>query len=174
MDLIEQWQQTAEAFDRRHAAITDEQWGTPTPCSEWDVRQVVDHVVSAQARFGAMLGAEIPGEPTWAEVRDALAAALEDDSVMTRTVAVPGLGDLSGHQILEICTYDLLIHTWDVARAIGADETLPPEVVAACHGWLQGLPVEILRSSGRFSDAVDSEAEADEQAQMLAFAGRQP
>jgi uncharacterized protein (TIGR03086 family) len=172
MDLIEQWQQTAEAFDRRQAAITDEQWDTPTPCSEWSVRQVVDHVVSAQARFGAMLGADVSEDATWPEVRDAMAAAIADDSVMTRTVAVPGLGDLAGRQILEICTYDLLIHTWDVARAIGADERLPPEPVAGCHAWLQGLPVEILRSSGRFSDAVDAEAEADEQVKMLAFAGR--
>jgi uncharacterized protein (TIGR03086 family) len=174
MDLIEQWRTTAEGFDLRHGAITDDQWDTPTPCSEWVVRQVVDHVVSAQGRFGAMLGADVPEEATWPEVRDAMTAALADDSVLARTVTVPGLGDLSGRQILEICTYDLLIHTWDLARAIGADETLPPDVVVPCHAWLQGLPVEILRSSGRFSDAVDTEAEADEQARMLAFAGRKP
>jgi uncharacterized protein (TIGR03086 family) len=173
MDLIEQWHRTAEAFDLRHEAITDEQWDDATPCSEWDVRQVVDHVVSAQSRFGPLLGADIPEGAAWSEVRDAMAAALADDSVLSRTVEVPGFGDLSGRQILEICTYDLLIHTWDLARAIGADDTLPPEVVAACHRWLQGLPQEILRS-GRFSDPVDLEAEADEQARMLAFAGRKP
>jgi len=174
MDLIEQWRTVAEAFDRRYAEITDEQRDDPTPCSEWDVRQVVDHVVSAQGRFGAMLGADVPEDAAWPDVREAMATALADGSVLSQTVAVPGLGDLSGRQILEICTYDLLIHTWDVARAIGADETLPPEAVAGCHAWLQGLPVEILRSSGRFSDPVDLQAQVDEQAKMLAFAGRKP
>ena len=174
MDLIEQWRTVAEAFDLRYAAITDEQWDDPTPCEEWDVRKVVDHVVTAQSRFGPLLGADIPEGAGWPEARDAMAAALADDSVLSRTVAVPGFGDLSGRQILEICTYDLLIHTWDVSRAIGADETLPPDAVAGCHAWLQGLPVEILRSSGRFADPVDTDAQADEQARMLAFAGRKP
>ena len=102
-----------------------------------------------------------------------MARLLATEGVLEGSVAVPSLGgDLAKEQILDICTNDLLMHTWDLARAIGAEETLPPRAVSACYGWLQQMPVELIRSPGRFAPALPAPADADEQTKLLAFAGR--
>jgi hypothetical protein len=58
--------------------------------------------------------------------------------------------------------------------AIGADESLPPELVEACHSWLQALPPEVIRAPGRYGDPRPVGSDADAQTKMLAFAGRNP
>ena len=68
----------------------------------------------------------------------------------------------------------MLIHTWDLSRAIGADDTLPPDTAEAGFAWLQTLPPSILRAPGRFGDPVPVGADADAQTRLLAFAGRTP
>lgn len=172
-DAVDRWHQTAEAFTLRFDAIGIAQWEGSTPCSEWSVRDLVDHAIATQARFGTMLGVE-SAPAGWSGLRTAMSAVLAEPSALSGTVTVPGLGELSKEQILDICTNDLLIHTWDLARAIGAEESLPVGPVAACLTWLQQLPVEVLRSPGHFAEAVPLPATDDVQARMLAFAGRTP
>lgn len=171
-DVINRWNQTAALFSSRLQAIQPHQWDAATPCSEWNVRQLVDHAVGVQARFGGMLGMQAEGAD-WDKVHSAFSNYLRSSDSLDGNVDVPGLGQMSKAQILEICTNDLLIHTWDVARAVGADETLPEPLASACFTWLQSLPEAMLRS-GRYSRAQRVGPEAGLQAQMLAFAGRQP
>jgi uncharacterized protein (TIGR03086 family) len=70
-------------------------------------------------------------------------------------------------------TSDILVHTWDLARATGLDETLDPDEV---HGLLAGMePMDaVLRQSGHFGPRVDVPADADEQTRLIAFTGRHP
>jgi uncharacterized protein (TIGR03086 family) len=103
-----------------------------------------------------------------------MADLLAAPDTVVGSVVVPGLGEMTKGQILDICTYDLLIHTWDLCRAIGANEQLPEPLVQACLGWLRGLPVEIVRSPGRYSAAIEVDPDASLQAKMLAYAGRVP
>ena len=65
------------------------------------------------------------------------------------------------------------IHTWDLARATGGDETLGPDEF---HRMLVGLkPLdEILRGSGQYGARVAVRDDADEQTRLIAFVGRQP
>ena len=68
---------------------------------------------------------------------------------------------------------DVLIHTWDLARAAGLDETLDPQLV---HDTLVGIePLDaILRSSGQYGPRVEAPPGADEQTMLIAFTGRKP
>ncbi len=68
---------------------------------------------------------------------------------------------------------DVLVHTWDLARAAGLDETLDQEVV---HDMLLGMePLdEMLRDSGHYGPKVTVPDDADEQTRLIAFTGRQP
>ena len=68
---------------------------------------------------------------------------------------------------------DVLIHTWDIARATGVDETLDADEV---HRMLVGIEPydEMLRSSGQYGPRVAVPDDADEQTRLLAFIGRQP
>jgi len=68
---------------------------------------------------------------------------------------------------------DILIHTWDLARATGLDETPDP---AEVHDLFVGMePMDaVLRSSGHYGPRVDVPADADEQTKLIAFTGRRP
>jgi uncharacterized protein (TIGR03086 family) len=171
---IDMWQSVADAFDQRYQAVTDEQWQTATPCEEWCVRDLVDHAVGVQINFGGSLGSTASEGDDWPTVKAAMEAALATDGVLDGTTEHPAFGEVPKAQVFGIAINDLLIHTWDLARAIGADEELPPDAVAAAYTGLQQLPVEILRSPGRFGAAVDVDDTADQQTQLLGFAGRQP
>jgi hypothetical protein len=74
---------------------------------------------------------------------------------------------------------DLLIHSWDLARSIGADETLPPTAVEATMDGLHHVPPELLRGHNplgmpMMGPPVEISGDASLQDRMLAFSGRRP
>lgn len=175
---------TAE-FDRRMAAITDGQWSSPTPCTEWDVRALVNHLVGEQLWVPPLLAgqtiAEVGGRfdgdqlggdahKAWDEASRAARDAVEEPGATTRTVHL-SYGDTPAGAYISDLAMDLAIHAWDLARAIGADETLDPELVAAIDA--QWRPrAGGLAGSGGFAPAVDAPSDAPAQVRLLALFGR--
>ncbi len=171
---IDLWKQAADAFDQRYQAVGEAQWEAATPCDEWNVRALVDHAVGTQVGFAApVVGAELAEGADWPSARDAISAALAAEGALDGTVDHPAFGEVPKSMILGIGTSDLLLHAWDLARAIGADETLPAEAVTACHMGLQQFPTEMMRQPGFFGAEVECADDADAQTKMLSFAGRQ-
>ncbi len=86
------------------------------------------------------------------------------------------MGRRSLEQMVDmIVINDVLIHTWDLARATGQDETLDAgEVARMTGGGFLEMPDEVLRGSGQFGPRVDVPADADPQTKLLAFSGRRP
>jgi uncharacterized protein (TIGR03086 family) len=171
------WRQTAAKWSEVYGQVSDGQWDRPTPCEEWTVRQLVDHTLSWQAEGGLLLGADIAPGDDWDRIRSAFDALLSDPTQLTGSVAefagIPKQ-DLAGFLI-----GDLLIHSWDLARSIGADETLPPGVVEATTAGLHHVPPDLLRGTNPLGQkmmgaAVEVPAEASPQDKMLAFTGRRP
>ena len=72
-----------------------------------------------------------------------------------------------------IGTNDIFLHTWDLARAAGLDETLDPDEV---HTLLVGMEPydEVLRQSGHYGPRVAVPDDASEQDRLIAFIGRRP
>jgi uncharacterized protein (TIGR03086 family) len=170
---IDIWNSCADAFSQRYDAITDEQWAASTPCPDWSVKDLVDHAVGVQAQYiGNLVGADIAEGADWPAVRAAIGTALAAEGALDGMTEMPGMGQVPKMVPVGIGSSDLLIHSWDLARAIGADETLPAEAVAATHAGLQRFPPEMMRNSTMFGDAVDCADDADAQTQMLSFAGR--
>jgi len=102
-----------------------------------------------------------------------LQAALDDRVVAAREIdAGRGLETVE-HAIDGFCTGDVLVHTWDLARATGLDETLDPDEVHRMLAEMEPLDA-VLRKSGHFGPRVEVPAEADEQTRLIAFLGRQP
>ena len=103
-----------------------------------------------------------------------LLALVDDPSASAIVITHPRAGT---HRLDEAVAMffvgDVLVHTWDLARAGGLDETLDPEVV---HDLLVGMePLdEVLRSSGQYGARVAVPADADEQTRLIAFTGRRP
>ena len=76
IDQIALWTSAAEAFDIRHQLITAEDQHSPTPCDEFDVAALVNHATGAQVGLGQIFGSKAQEGASWAEARDAMAAAL--------------------------------------------------------------------------------------------------
>ncbi len=179
----------AERFRRHAATFTDrvrqvppDAWANPAPPEGWNARDVVRHLVewipgvwSRNAGIDLPEGPSVDDDPVgaWLALRDGLQAMLDDPEVATREVDMP-MGRVTVEQAVDmICTSDVFLHTWDLARATGLDETLDPDEV---HALLVGMePMDdLLRSSGHYGPRVEVPADADEQTKLLAFIGRRP
>jgi len=177
-DALTMWIEVADAFDRRMAAVGPDGWAQSTCCDEWDVTQLVDHAVGAQRFVPKALGAtgdiEAEGEDrleVWRTVRAAAERAFRAPGAIDRVVTLP-FGEMPAGDGLGFPTGDLLVHTWDLARAIGADDRLPPDVCATVLARLEPLDAQ-LRSPGFFGPKLVPAAGADAQDRLLAFVGRQ-
>ena len=171
---IDIWNATADAFSERYDAIADGQMSAATPCDGWTVQELVDHAVGVQVGYaGGLVGADIPEGADWPTARDAIRAALGNGGALDGMTEMPPMGTVPKTVPFGIAASDLLIHTWDLARAIGADETLPGAAVTATHNGLQRFPEQAMRGEGMFGPAIECADDADEQTKMLSFAGRQ-
>jgi uncharacterized protein (TIGR03086 family) len=102
-----------------------------------------------------------------------MAAALAGDATFSTDIVTHSmLGDIPKARVLGIVTNDLLVHTWDLARSIGADESLPPEAVAACFDVVLAIPPELARNPKVYGEPLDTEPDAPLQTRLLAQVGR--
>jgi len=175
-DVIDDYRRAAGDFGRRVALITDAQWGGSTPCAEWSVRDLVAHVLNEQLwipllvngqtiaevgeRFdGDQLGDDALG--AWTRAQAEVLAVFAAEGASRRTVQLSS-GPRSAAEYLAEVTVDTLIHTWDLARAIGDDERLDDRLVAQTFA---------VRSA---DGEVDADLAADSQRKLLITFGRTP
>jgi uncharacterized protein (TIGR03086 family) len=166
------WRQAATKFSAVLAEVGDEHWDAPTPCDEWTVRELIDHALHWQAMGGGILGAGTSPGDDWATIEPAVSEALNDPSNLDGVAE--SFNDMPKHQVLGLLIGDLLIHTWDLARAIEADDTLPPEAVEATMLGLSRLPDEMMRGGNMFGPPVAVDDGASAQDKLIAFTGRTP
>ena len=181
-EIAERYRNVAEQFTKRVEAVPDDAWDNPAPCDGWRARDVVGHLVEwLPAFFFGTWDIETPPIPSiaeapaeaWAIVNAAIQAALDDPAVAQSERDVR-FGRASFESTIDmICTADVLIHTWDLARATGLDETLD---AAEVHRFVESMePMDqMLRDSGHYGPRVPVSADADEQTRLIAFVGRQP
>lgn len=174
---LDLWRQAAAKWSEVYGQVNDSQWERPTPCDEWTVRQLVEHTLGWQAEGGGLIGAGTAPGDDWDRIRAAFDALLSDPARLTGNV--PEFGGIPKQDLAGFLIGDLLIHSWDLARSIGADETLPPESVEATTIGLHHVPPGLLRGTNplgqkMMAEAVEVPANASPQDKMLAFTGRRP
>lgn len=182
-DISDRYRIVAGQFTRVAIAVPDEAWDNPAPCEGWVARDVVDHMVEWLPSFLAS-GADVdlPKGPSavadpvgaWKVLSDSIQALLDDPQIASSEFN----HEYAGRHTIEdaIAMFflnDVLIHTWDLARATGGDETLDAEEV---HRMFSGIEPydEMLRASGHYGPRVPVSDDADEQSKLIAFMGRQP
>jgi uncharacterized protein (TIGR03086 family) len=185
MNAADLHRQACELFDRAVGQIRPDQWAAPTPCAGWDVRTLVNHVAAEElwtpplmagrtiAEVGDRFDGDVLGEDPVAAHDEAAGAAIEAvaaDGALERTVHL-SFGDVPAEEYAMQLFTDHLVHAWDLARAIGADEQLEHELVRRIHAETE-KEVETLAATGRFDPPVHVPAHADLQARMLGLFGR--
>ncbi len=166
------WKQAAAKWNEVSGQVAEADLGKPTTCPEWSVQELLDHAMHWQGLGGGVLGAGTKPGDDWATVEPALAAALQDPANLEGTAEA--LGGMPKQGVAGLIIGDLLVHSWDLARSIGVDDTLPAGAVEATLMGLRRLPEEMLRSETMFGPAIEVAADASSQDQLLAFVGRQP
>lgn len=173
--LIQQYVDNARRFTEVVEAGGD--WSAASPCEGWTATDVLDHVVDTQRSFleqrGVELGDRPAGDPPslWAAHLGAVRAVAADEELVTaeydghfgRTSVADTLANFYG--------FDMLVHRWDLARALGRDvrfdEAELDRMAASLDGFGDGL-----YSEGVCKAAIDVPADAPRQTQLLARMGR--
>jgi uncharacterized protein (TIGR03086 family) len=171
----------AKGFERALVSVGPDQWTLGTPCEEWDVRHLVRHVVVTHRRVYALLdettnttlGEDVDLMEEWRSATGAVLGALASPALANTLVKSRNGERPFGALVGGLLTIDTLCHTWDLARAIGADEELDATAVDNAYAALSAVG-DLIRVPGGYGPAVEAALDADPQTRFLNFAGRRP
>jgi uncharacterized protein (TIGR03086 family) len=175
----DRYRQVSNGFDAAVRAVTRDKWDTQSPCEQWRARDVVAHVVAghrgviAGVRGGEStpLGAEDDPKKAWEEASRAIDEITADRAALDKEIDGP-TGKMPASEIIgRFVTMDLLVHTWDLARTVGADEHLDEDSVRRAYEALKPMDV-MIRQPNVFGPKLEPPPGADLQTEFLYFLGR--
>ena len=192
-DELNLFRSAQQAFNDRVHAVREDQWSASTPCRDWDVAELVDHLID-ENRWAAPLlhgldlksagevvqgsrklpvhggvGANLAEE--WDEVAVGAREAFSAAGALDRTVDL-SRGPTPVRQYIIEMTADLVIHGWDLGRAIGYAEPLPADAVETVYAWAESMGD--LASTGLFDEPVTVPDDAPTIDKLVALTGRDP
>lgn len=178
VEVVERHRRACAGFGRAVAGAGD-QWERPSPCTEWDARALVEHVIGFhEVLLLRPLGvhAHRPRDDPagrWAATERAIFLALDEPGVLERSLKPIETTGPPVRRFLPALTTDVLVHTWDLARAVDADPALDPDLCGVAFE-LSNLNQARIRDSGMYAPAVPVSRELDAQARLLGLLGRDP
>jgi uncharacterized protein (TIGR03086 family) len=182
-EIAARYRKVAGGFTERVVAVPVDGWDAPTPNPGWVARDVVDHLVEwIPAFFYGQWGLEQPTFPSaaedpvaaWHSFDDHIASLLDDPELVGQERDLP-MGRMSFEDAFAmIALSDVLIHTWDLARATGQDDTLDADEIARMVPGISPEVAAAMQSSGHYGPMVPVPPDASDQDKVLAFMGRTP
>jgi uncharacterized protein (TIGR03086 family) len=184
MDIVTTFEKSANATAAVADGVRPEQLASPTPCSEWNVQQLMNHLIGSLEYFKARGEGKEAGPPQAAThtgydetVKDLHSLAMATAAAWRRPGALEqkiktGAGEMPGSALANMALSEMLTHTWDLAKATGqrmpADDV---EVDAILAGMKQTLKPEARKST--FGPEVQAPNGAPPIDRLAAFLGRQ-
>jgi len=182
-DYSDRYRKVAGKFTEVARAVPDDAWDNPAPCDGWVARDVVRHMAEwFPSMFLDPVEIRVPAEPSvdddpagaWIALSDTIQRALDDPEVATTEFEMR-MGTFTVEQAVDMfATGDVLVHTWDLARATGQDETLDAEEVHRLYEAITEIDESLLRDGGQYGPRVEVPDDADEQTKLIAYSGRTP
>jgi len=178
-EATDRYTRVAAEFDQRVQAVPADKWDAPSPCAEWKARDIVAHVSRNYRSMAAAATGSEAAEPAadedpvaaWTDAYQRMMTLAADPDMLSKPVNGP-TGPVPLEQALgTLMSMDTNVHTWDLARAVGGDERLDPDVVELTWEMLQPMD-EMIRIPGVFGPKLDPPAGADAQTRLLYFLGR--
>jgi uncharacterized protein (TIGR03086 family) len=180
-EIADRYRRRADAFESKVANVRPDAWTNPSPCTEWDARGVVDHVVGTHGRLLQPLdrpprpGPSVADDPLGAfRAARAEVETVLDDPALAGHEYDGALGRTSvGATIDRFLGFDLVVHGWDLARATGQDDTIDPAEIEPVWAMAEGLG-DNLRRPGVCGPEVAVAEDAPRQDRLLGLLGRDP
>jgi uncharacterized protein (TIGR03086 family) len=179
-EIADRYETIADGFGDRVAGIPADGWRAPSPCEDWQARDIVAHVINVHRQALAGLDGSKPRQvtadddlpPAWTAATAGVRGALRDPDRATRVISGGPFGEQPFEGLVgRVVCGDTLVHTWDLARSTGQDERLDADGVAQTAAFL--LPLDdAIRRPGAFSPKIEPAPDADAQTRLLNFAGR--
>lgn len=186
LDARELYRRASAEFSTRVHRVGD-RWAAPTPCADWDVRELVRHLVEEErwapplldgatiAEVGDRFAVDLLGADPVAAVDEAARSAVgavESDDALTRTVHL-SFGDVPGREYAMQLAADHLVHAWDLGQALGDDAALDADAVATVREWF-GSVEPLYRQAGVIGPRAALADGAGPEDELLAMFGRSP
>ncbi len=180
MDPLVAHRRAQDAFAGVLANVSPDQFGAPTPCSEWTVHDLIEHVIGGNERVGIWSGStdEPPARPDdiVAAHRASAAAAhavFARPDGMSTMFKLP-FAEIPGQIFIGMRTSDVLTHAWDLAASTGQSTDLDPELAAEQLAAARGLVGPQCRGPGMpFGDEQPCSSERAPADRLAAFLGRE-
>jgi uncharacterized protein (TIGR03086 family) len=180
VDELESAEESLAVLQQVLHGITNDEWTKQTPCREFDVAQLTDHLMNSITVIGGAAGAQIPerdrDDSVEGQVMRAARPALDawHKRGLDGTVAFGQGGESPAKLLAGILSLELLVHAWDYAKATGREVTVPD----ALSDYVLGLAKTIITPEGRtnvgFDDPIGVAADAGALDRLVAYTGRQP
>jgi uncharacterized protein (TIGR03086 family) len=182
MDATTALAQTDQVMTSVIGQLTPDHREASTPCAEWNVHEVLDHVCQGcQGIAGGLQGQAPPEEMPdllangpaqgWVNAHAALVAAATPENLAA--IHQMPFGDVPGEVAVSVITADALVHAWDVAQGAGVNIEISDELAEwALATWKQVVPPE--GRQGGFADVVPVADDAGAVDRLAGYTGRQP
>jgi uncharacterized protein (TIGR03086 family) len=183
MDPVERIERATAFAQHKVKAVSLEDMAKPTPCAEFDVRALLNHMIgglamlttAAQGEKGEIpKGDQFDAQPgdTYERRREILLSAMCGPGVLERNWEMP-FGSMAGETMAGIAFMEHLIHGWDIAKATGQDSGMPTNLVEECMAVVSPMDA-MLRMPGVCGPPVTVPEGASLQDRLIAFMGRTP
>jgi len=178
-DELESAEESLAVLQRVLHGMSNNDWNKQTPCREFNVAQLTDHLMNSITVLGGAAGAELPERDRDGSVESqvALAARPALDAWHKRGLdgmVTAGSNEAPAKIMAGILSLEFLVHAWDYAKATGGEVTVPD----ALSDYVLGLAKKIITPEGRsnvgFDDPVDVAVDARVLDRLIAYTGRQP
>ncbi len=159
--------------------IANDDWSKQTPCREFDIAKLTDHLMNSITVIGGAAGAELPERDAADSVeRQVIAAARPALDAWHRrgldgTVAF-GQNEAPARVMAGILSLEFLIHAWDYEMAMGRDLDAPDSLAEYVMGLARGIITPQGRTSAGFDDPLEVSADAGALDRLVAYTGRNP
>lgn len=177
MEPLAQFEQLGPVLGRVIGGLRPDQLEEPTPCDEFSVRGVLEHMIAGAAMFAAAYRGEAPSSPDLADpiagAQSALAdlaASIAAPGALDRTIQAP-FGETDGASFARFVVLDGLVHGWDLATATGQPYDPPDALVAAATDFAREA-LDPLRDGQTFKPALEPTAGATPIERLAAYTGR--
>lgn len=175
----DRYRRLAERFTATVEAVPTDAWNNDCPCEGWTAAEVLAHVIDSEAGLLKKTGQDVSSGPVaqadpagaWVYVRDAAQAALDDPE--RAGIEYEGFAGRTtvGATFGSFMSVDLVVHGWDIAHAVGIDESIPSEDMAFVRAFTEQMG-DVAQASGAFGPRLSVADDADEQTKLLALLGR--